>query len=277
MHRSGTSAFARALQVFGVSLGNHLLPSHPCNPKGFFEDAEVYAFNKALLGYLDQKWYDFPPPSAQRQRALIKGGWGSAAIDLLQQKTAGIPVFGLKDPRLSILLPFWRPLLAKIDRQTQCLICLRNPDSVAHSLHRRDNMPAAKACALWIAHTLGALTGSTGLPRLCVGYEALLRDPVRQLTRLGRELHLTPDINQQHVFLEEFLDARLCHHNSDDGSSPAGNDPHTKLARDIHTALCTDDTSPLSPDDPAVIRLTGQWLLRFRALPLPDSPYAYEP
>ena len=44
MHRSGTSALARGLRVLGIALGDDLLPAHPCNPKGFFEDAGLYAF-----------------------------------------------------------------------------------------------------------------------------------------------------------------------------------------------------------------------------------------
>ncbi len=56
MHRSGTSTLARGLRVLGVALGKNLLPAHPCNPKGFFEDAGLYAFNKALLAQLGLTW-----------------------------------------------------------------------------------------------------------------------------------------------------------------------------------------------------------------------------
>ncbi len=271
MHRSGTSAFARALQVFGAALGEDLLPAHPCNPKGFFEDGQVYAFNKALLAHLGRTWRDVPPPGAQEQRALATGEWGADALALLREKTAGHPLFGLKDPRISILLPFWRPVLAAAGVAPQCVICLRAPDSVAHSLARRDGLPAETSCALWAAHTLGAFTGSAGLPRCCVAYEALLREPAAQLDRLGAALHLAADAAERQTFLTDFLDSTLCHHRPDKGDASAGNGPYATLARDIHAGLCADDTAPLSPDSPAATRLTGQWLSRLRRLPPPAA------
>ncbi|MBV5267025.1 MAG: hypothetical protein JZU67_00575, partial [Burkholderiaceae bacterium] len=45
MHRSGTSAITRGLQVLGVSLGENLLPPVLLdNPKGYFEDVDFAAF-----------------------------------------------------------------------------------------------------------------------------------------------------------------------------------------------------------------------------------------
>ena len=38
MHRSGTSALTKALELFGIDLGTDLLPPQDDNPKGFFED-----------------------------------------------------------------------------------------------------------------------------------------------------------------------------------------------------------------------------------------------
>ena len=57
MHRSGTSAVARALQVVGVSLGSRLMPAMPGNnPKGFWEDVDFHAFNERLLVALGADW-----------------------------------------------------------------------------------------------------------------------------------------------------------------------------------------------------------------------------
>ena len=50
MHRSGTSTIARALQTMGVSLGDKLMPAADGdNPKGFFEDTDIYALNVEML------------------------------------------------------------------------------------------------------------------------------------------------------------------------------------------------------------------------------------
>ena len=50
MHRSGTSAITRGLQVMGVSLGNNLMPPmEDVNAKGFWEDIDLVALNVEIL------------------------------------------------------------------------------------------------------------------------------------------------------------------------------------------------------------------------------------
>jgi len=41
MHRSGTSALTRVLNLLGMELGQPLLPPHPTNETGFWEHATV--------------------------------------------------------------------------------------------------------------------------------------------------------------------------------------------------------------------------------------------
>ena len=289
MHRSGTSAFARALGVFGVGLGGSLLPAHPCNPKGFFEDEDVYAFNKALLAHLGRAWHSFPPPEAPQLRALAAGPWGRDALALLHEKMAGHGLFGLKDPRISALLPFWRPVLAASEAAVHCVICLRHPDSVAHSLSRRDGMPPEHSHALWAAHTLGAIQGSSGLPRTFASYEALLREPETGIADLGRALQLAPDQQERQRFITEFLDSSLCHHSAGPSTGPGtgpGSGPDSKmeaaagpwgaLARDIHEVLCPAAGKTPTPDSPELARHMGAWLARRRSLP-PPPPFTPAP
>jgi len=58
MHRSGTSAITRGLQVMGVNLGNQLMPPVAGNnEKGFFEDTAVSSINSELLGAMGQDWH----------------------------------------------------------------------------------------------------------------------------------------------------------------------------------------------------------------------------
>src|SRR4030065_2921311 len=76
MHRSGTSAITRALQVLGIDLGERLmLPAAGNNEKGFFEDIDVNAINIEMLGALGQDWHTL---------SLIP------ADELLHEKYAGL-------------------------------------------------------------------------------------------------------------------------------------------------------------------------------------------
>lgn len=210
MHRSGTSTLARGLRVLGVALGKNLLPAHPCNPKGFFEDAGLYAFNKALLAQLGLTWRSPEAPDTAALRRLAAGPPGVTALSLLREKSAGQAIPGLKDPRMSRLLPFWRPVLAASGLRAHCCIALRHPESVAHSLWQRED--AEHSHALWLAYLLDALEGSAGLPRLLTDYGLLLRKPEHQLQRLGHFLNLPLDPAQLTLFADDFLDKTLCHH-----------------------------------------------------------------
>ena len=49
MHRSGTSAITKGLEVLGVNLGDNLLPPKDDNPKGFFEDRDLVNLNERVL------------------------------------------------------------------------------------------------------------------------------------------------------------------------------------------------------------------------------------
>ena len=51
MHRSGTSAIARSLELLGVGLGDNLHPAGFDNPKGFWEDRACLEINEELLRY----------------------------------------------------------------------------------------------------------------------------------------------------------------------------------------------------------------------------------
>ena len=53
MHRSGTSAITRGLEVLGVNLGDNLYPAAIDNPKGFWEDNDFLGINEELLAHLD--------------------------------------------------------------------------------------------------------------------------------------------------------------------------------------------------------------------------------
>ena len=239
MHRSGTSALARGLAVLGADLGDELLPEHPCNPRGFFEDRDIYACNKALLGALGLAWADAAPVEPRRLVALAAGETGAQALELVRRKIAGRPLPAFKDPRMSRLLPFWRPVLAAAGLMPACLLALRHPDAVAQSLARRDGMAAETAHALWLCHTLDARDGSRGLPRLLVSYERLLAAPGRELARIGHALGLRVDAEALAVFAGEFLDAALCHHGAP-AAAGGGEEPRglcARLSPRLHAAL----------------------------------------
>ncbi len=61
MHRSGTSLITRGLKIFGVELGNNLMPPQESNPKGFYEDLDINALDMEMLKAIEMDWDDVAP------------------------------------------------------------------------------------------------------------------------------------------------------------------------------------------------------------------------
>jgi len=100
MHRSGTSAVTRALQVVGVELGEHFLPPDHRNEKGYWEDAEIQALNVEMLRALGRDWKSLAPISTRDVETMHELGFHDRACALLARKIDGKALYGLKDPRI---------------------------------------------------------------------------------------------------------------------------------------------------------------------------------
>lgn len=61
VHRSGTSALARTLQLHGAALPKTLMPAQADNPDGFWESRPIVQFNESLLKSAGRPWYDPAP------------------------------------------------------------------------------------------------------------------------------------------------------------------------------------------------------------------------
>lgn len=291
MHRSGTSVLARSLPVLGISLGEHLLPAHPCNPKGFFEDADINAGNRALLKELGASWES--PVSFRGMQGLLRRlattEYGQAALALIRERgqvadrqaaEQGAPLpaaLAFKEPRMSRLLTFWRPIFLAADCDLHVCLSLRHPAHAAASLTSRNGFPAAQGWRLWLHHTLDALEGSTGLPILVVDYDTLLAAPEAQLRRLARRLNRPVREDALRVFCDAFLDKKLRHH-----AAPAGRPERNRpavppadlpgeaeilLAEDMYTTLRAAAHDHYDISAPAFSRRLLRWRNALEALP----------
>ncbi|WKN23565.1 glycosyltransferase [Azotobacter vinelandii] len=213
MHRSGTSVITRGLQVLGVQLGTRLLPAKPDNEKGFWEDMDVNALNIELLAALGQDWHTLTPLLPEHLSPTVLDAFKLRAVQLLREKLSGVESFGLKDPRIARLLPFWTGIFAHLDVQVRYVIACRHPMSVARSLARRDGFALEKAYQLWLEHMLASLAGTQNHPRLVVDYDLLMTEPAVQLQRIAQALGLefNTDSPAFAEYKEEFLEEGLRH------------------------------------------------------------------
>jgi hypothetical protein len=212
MHRSGTSAITRAVQALGVDLGNDLLKAQSDNPKGFFEDRDILKLNNKILSAANRDWQNLEPLDADLLADQKFARFRSEADDLLKKKLREKHTLCIKDPRLSILMPFWRSVFEDLDLRVSYVVAVRNPLEVAQSLYTRDALPIETGILLWSTYMLQALEATRGQQGLLVSYEQILQDPLAQLNRMAKALDLpapeeaSPEIRE---FVESFLDMGL--------------------------------------------------------------------
>ncbi len=191
MHRSGTSMVAAMLRAGGVHLGadNEMVLAAADNPRGFGEHRQVVDLDDRLLASLDGAW-DLPPHDLPPRwwEADELGGLRHRARLLLASLASGSPSghWGLKDPRVSLTLPFWRSLLG----DHRVVVCVRNPLEVAASLVERNGCSPRFALELWEQHHRRIDEELPSTHRLVVHYAAVLGDPASQTERLATALGL---------------------------------------------------------------------------------------
>ena len=183
MHRSGTSITARLLNFLGLDLGpsTRLMGPSPSNPTGHFEHLGFLEINEALLRRFGGSW-DHPPvlPPGWQQDSVVQT-LARQATNLAEVTSAGGRSWGWKEPRTTVLLPFWRTIIHGL----RYVVCIRNPLEVANSLVQRDGMDLAAACALWRRYMHAALEHTAGQPRTLIFYQDYFRDPLREVNRLA--------------------------------------------------------------------------------------------
>ena len=211
MHRSGTSLVTRGLQVLGVELGDALLPPQKDNPRGFWEDIDINNLNIEMLEFLDRDWYFVSPIQSSDVEKLNNAGYHLRALDLLRDKMKDKQVFGMKDPRLAKLLPFWQNVFAKNQLDVSYVITIRHPFSVRDSLFKRHNFEAERAHFLWLDHIVASFANTIGMKRVVVDYDRMMNSIEAELSRIARQLDLNIDSEELGKFVNQFLDKKLRH------------------------------------------------------------------
>lgn len=199
----------RLVNAVGVELGAHqdLMDSHPIdNPTGYWEHQAVVDLNDRLLESFGGSW-DEPP--------VLGDGWEESwdlqpmrdqARKILADLAGCGDAIGWKDPRMSLLLPFWNTVLPI----TATVMVHRHPFQVAASLARRDGIDVEHGAHLWSRYTVAAWRAHTN--RAVIAYEYALAQPAAAAVNLAAFLDRPAPDQETLAEVESFVDPSLSRH-----------------------------------------------------------------
>jgi len=210
MHRSGTSAVTRAINLLGVPLcrPGDLFKGDGNNVKGYWESRTMMQFNNELLGSLGCSWRCPPTQLDPSARRLAREGALGRRLLRLTHPTAQ---WAWKDPRNCALVPFWR---AALPMPLVAVVVLRHPLEVAGSLAvQRERFSREEALALWERNLRLVLRDCAGMPVLVTRYDDLISDG-RLWTAATGDFLASQEVvvRRDDGALGQFLDEELRHH-----------------------------------------------------------------
>ena len=247
-HRSGTSMLTRLLTVGGFGITGPVIPAAADNPKGFWEDQRITILDDRLMAQVGNRWDSLTAPAIldwQADPVLV------AIRDQLRQHLESGPHrrVVIKDPRITLLLPFWQELLTDMGWSIRTVFAIRDPAAVAESLRRRNGFAPVKGTLLWLSHTLFGDAFSRGLAPHVVDYDGLVADPVPHLTALHAALDMDVGLDTLTSSIADTVDADL----DRSSNAPAERFRAAAMAQEARAAMLSGDTAVRD-------RLTGQYL-----------------
>ena len=215
MHRSGTSAASRVLNLLGAKLPDRLIGAEPGNERGHWEPASVVTAHNEILAAAQSSWDDVFPLELSGVTPSLRSAFKSRLKRILAEEYGGHRLLLVKDPRASRLIPMWLELLDDVGLDARLALPLRNPSEVGQSLERRDGMDPAYAELLWARYMLEAEQFSRDRPRAIFEYEALLTEWRDVVASIAPVLGLPSTIDPvTAAAIDEFLTPELRHHRS---------------------------------------------------------------
>jgi hypothetical protein len=210
-HRSGTSALMGALKLCGVNIGPRWLAD-------LYEHPAIVTLHDEMLGDLKSSWDD---------AFLLENSWWTSEkikhykekiIEIITNEFKHAQWWGIKDPRMCILLPLWLEIFEELSISPHFIISIRNPLEIAGSHERRDDFSLEKSLLIWMKHLLSAEYYSREYPRVFTRYDNLVANPQAAISSMTHILNieLPKSFNEVSEDLQNFIKPSLKHHSMED-------------------------------------------------------------
>ena len=204
MHRSGTSALARVLNLCGARIPGSLLPPSVHNPRGYWETEEVVEINNRALQSVGLNWTTIGELGADWNCSLEGKAFLAEARRFATNLEDHDGAWLIKDPRISLLASGWRQAFEEAGFLVKVVIAYRDPKEVAQSLASRqliysphEAWPPERVYAIWLNYLLSLENLSRGLPRSFVDYGVFLTSWRQELARISLDLDLQDGLDQE--------------------------------------------------------------------------------
>lgn len=219
MHRSGTSLVTHIISESGYDAGTNLLGPKADNVEGFFEDIDIYQFNSHLCDFLGITWKsteEFYLHPTNILNDLIDNEFEIKALEILNTKLLVSNKIVIKEPRMSILLPFWEKVFKQLNISIKYVFSVRNPVAIEQSLIKRDALKSYDASALWYIYNYEIISCAS-FDMYVVEYEDLLQNPKKVINRLWDYLKVDETLDIDEVI--KLVKSNLNHSKSNDRSN----------------------------------------------------------
>jgi hypothetical protein len=214
MHRSGTSAFTRVLNLLGCALPENLIGAGDGNETGHWEAISVVNLNDQIFTSAGSRWDDWGPLNDDWRQSSLRDDMLQKAVTLIEEHTDLGSLFAIKDPRLCRLADVWLAAMAEAKVEPSAVLMVRNPAEVIASLESRDLMAPGYGQLLWLRHVLDAEFFSRGSNRVVCRYDQLMTNWFSVVDRVRTSLGITLPRNSTsvHLEIEQYLNGEQRHH-----------------------------------------------------------------
>ena len=224
MHRSGTSAITRVINLLGVVLPKNLMSANSDNLKGYWEPKDIASINNQLLNRAKTNWFDDSYISKSWQISEETLDLRNVAMQLLKKnfEQDNSDCLVIKDPRFCRLLPFWHAVLDDMNIDFYHVLIIRHPNEVFSSFKKRSEKseyrPAAiihaeKLNLLWLRYLLDAEFYTRNKKRHMISYQQLVNQPnliIDDLETQLREFTILSAVDK--MILNNFISIEQQHH-----------------------------------------------------------------
>jgi len=232
MHRSGTSALTGLLYDNELFIGNNLLAPQEDNQKGFFENINILKLNNKILAKLNSSWdnvtFDISEINQEQEIYFV-----NEIKKTILNEFKNIDTFGIKDPRISILLPFWLKAFSDLNISVKTIFIYRNPYEVALSLEKRNQFSFEKSLNLWLLYTRSIINYIGKIQVELITYRELMNNTEISIKNLIEKLSILTSLQDNDIRIN-LIEQNLYHAKFDD-------DVNNKYIKGVIKAIKSED------------------------------------